>query len=320
MRQEEDFEAMLLEATGQPLASEGIDTIQVNVGLRCNQACAHCHLAASPQRTEQMEWPVMEAVLEAAAAAGCDLVDLTGGAPELNPHFRRFVAALRGCSFQVQVRTNLTVLLAPGMETMPLFLRDQRVRLVASMPCYLEENVRSQRGAGVYERSVEAIRRLNALGFGLEEGLPLDLVYNPVGPSLPPEQSDLEGDYRRELGSRFGVAFSRLLTITNMPLGRFRVELRRQGMEADYLRVLKDAFNPRTLDGLMCRHQISVGWDGTLYDCDFNLALAQPVDHGVPTRIESFDPGTHARRRIVTGDQCFGCTAGYGSSCGGALA
>ena len=206
------------------------------------------------------------------------------------------------------------------METIPALLRDNEIQLVASLPCYLKENVRAQRGSGVYERSIEAIRRLNGLGYGSDPNLALNLVYNPGGPFLPPEQGELEADYRRELGNGFGITFSRLLTISNMPIGRFRAALRRQGQEQQYMQLLKDAFNPHTLDGLMCRHQISVGWDGALYDCDFNLALHMPVNHGCPDHISRFDPCCLQTRTIVTGEHCFGCTAGHGSSCAGALA
>ncbi len=188
------------------------------------------------------------------------------------------------------------------------------------MPCYLEETVRAQRGPGIYEKSVEAIRRLNSLGYGIDPGLALDLVYNPGGPFLPAAQGELEQAYRRELGERFGIRFTRLLTITNMPIGRFGAELRRQQKAGEYMRLLQDSFNPRTVDGVMCRRQISVGWDGTLYDCDFNLAIGLAVDHGAPDRISDFDPSVLSKRRIVTGDHCFGCTAGSGSSCAGALA
>jgi radical SAM/Cys-rich protein len=266
-----------------------------------------------------MEWPTMQMVLKAVETVDCKLIDLTGGAPELNPNFRRFVKALCQEGRRVQVRTNLTVLLEPDMEGLPEFFRDHRVQLVASLPCYLQENVCAQRGRGVYERSIEAIKRLNGLGYGSESGLPLNLVYNPGGPFLPPPQLDLEKDYRRELGQRFGVAFTRLLTITNMPLGRFRAELIRKKEEENYLQLLRKSFNPQTVTGLMCRHQISVGWDGTLYDCDFNLALALPVNHGAPNHIRSFKPLDLRMRRVVTGEHCFACTAGSGSSCGGAL-
>jgi radical SAM/Cys-rich protein len=313
------FEAKVAEITGGGLQSERIKTLQVNLGLRCNQQCVHCHLEASPERTEAMEWATMVMVLEAAKRTGCELVDLTGGAPELNPNFCSFVAALRKEGFPIQVRTNLTVLLEPGMETMPEFLRKQRVRLVASLPCYLEENVCGQRGPGTYEKSIRVLKILNSIGYGLDSGLPLDLVYNPGGPFLPPSQSALEQAYRHELAQRFGIVFNRLLTITNMPLGRFQRELDRRGQRETYLRLLQEAFNPQTLWGLMCRHQLSVGWDGKLYDCDFNLALRLPVDHGAPDHIRAFSAALLLRRRIVTGDHCFGCAAGSGSSCGGAL-
>jgi radical SAM/Cys-rich protein len=315
-----EFDRQVEVSTGDGLHSVEIDTLQINLGLRCNQRCRHCHVSASPDRVEMMTWPIMELALRAASDVGCRLVDLTGGAPELNPDFKRFVRALRREGHAVQVRTNLTVFLEPGMETMPEWLRDHEAQLVASMPCYLEENVRAQRGGGVYKKSIEALKRLNALGYGSDPGLPLDLIYNPGGPVLPPEQSALEADYRRELGERFGVIFSRLLTITNIPIGRFLSELRRQNRERDYLRLLRESFNPQTVEGLMCRHQISVGWDGTLFDCDFNLALGYAVDHGAPDHIRLFDPSSLKARRIVTGEHCFGCAAGHGSSCGGALA
>ena len=315
-----DFENQVAGETRDGLYSVEIDTLQVNLGFQCNQQCSHCHVEASPQRTEMMNWTIMELILKAAEKDGCQLVDLTGGAPELNPHFRVFVSALHQQGHAVQVRTNLSVLLEPGMEGMPEFLRQHQVRLVASMPCYLEENVRAQRGMGTYERSVTVIKTLNGLGYGSDPELPLNLVYNPGGPFLPPPQSALEQDYRRELGERFGIRFTRLLTITNMPLGRFRKQLDRQGQQENYRRLLRNAFNPQTLSGLMCRHQLSVGWDGTLYDCDFNLTLGLPVNHGAPDHIRSFKRDDLWMRRIVTGEHCFGCTAGSGSSCGGALA
>lgn len=314
-----EFEIQIAGMSGGGLHSQKIDTLQVNLGLRCNQRCVHCHLEASPERSEIMEWPVMERVLKSAASVDCRLVDLTGGSPELNPHFRRFVKTLRQKGFRVQVRTNLTILLEPEMEELPGFLRDHQVQLVASLPCYLEENVSAQRGEGVYDKSVEAIKRLNGLGYGFEASLPLKLVYNPGGAFLPPSQPALEEDYRRELGQRFGIAFTHLLTITNMPLGRFRRRLAQQNQMTPYLDLLRKSFNPETAEAVMCRHQISVGWDGRLYDCDFNLALGLPVDHGAPDHIQSFSKEALMKRRIVTGDHCFGCTAGFGSSCAGAL-
>jgi radical SAM/Cys-rich protein len=314
------FDDVVSGLTGEEgLRGVDIGIIQANLGLRCNQSCAHCHVGASPDRTEMMSWQTMEAIIEIAAAARPELVDLTGGAPELHPDFRRFVTALCKHDLTVQVRTNLTVLLDPDMEDMPEYYRANGIRLAASMPCYLEENVRAQRGRGVYEKSVEAIRRLNALGYGTDPELPLDLVYNPGGPFLPPDQAALQDDYKRELNERFGITFTRLLTIANMPIGRFLTRLRAEGKELSYMQLLRGSFNTDTLDGLMCRHQINISWDGTIYDCDFNLALGLPVDHGAPDHIDSFDERALADRRIVTGEHCYGCTAGGGSSCRGAL-
>ncbi|MGD0232782.1 MAG: arsenosugar biosynthesis radical SAM (seleno)protein ArsS [Syntrophorhabdales bacterium] len=313
------FEARIADTDGTGLFGRGIDTLQVNLGLRCNQHCAHCHLDAGPQRRQMMDWPVMEMVLEAVSRARPRLVDLTGGAPELAPHFRRFVESLCQEGLAVQVRTNLTVLLEPGMDDLPEFFRRHRVRLFGSLPCYMEENVGAQRGKGVYEKSIATIKKLNALGYGSVPRLPLNLVYNPGGAFLPPPQAVLEEDYRRELGRRFGITFTHLLTITNMVLGRFKEELARQRQEEAYSRLLRESFNPGTVPGLMCRHQLSVGWDGTLYDCDFNLALGLPVNHGAPDHVSLFKPATLRKRRIVTGEHCFGCAAGAGSSCGGSI-
>lgn len=307
------------EHTGDWLHCVDISTIQVNVGLKCNLQCAHCHVASSPKRKEEMGWETMQHVLDAARTIECALVDITGGAPEMNPHLRRFVEALDDIGVPVMVRTNLTILLEPGFEDLPDFFRRHSVQLVASLPCYLEDNVNQQRGPGVYAGSIEAIQRLNAVGYGYDGGLVLSLVYNPIDPHLPPNQESLEADYRRELDERFGIAFTNLFAIANMPIGRYTSALKKAGKLDEYRRLLRDAFNPATIDGLMCRHQINVDWDGNIYDCDFNLALKMPVDHGAPTHIRNFDPKTHARRRIVTGAHCFGCTAGAGSSCGGAL-
>ncbi len=301
------------------LYARRIELLQVNVGLRCNQSCRHCHLECSPARREMMDWDMMLAVKAAALQARASLVDITGGAPELNPRTGRFISELRNADLEVQVRTNLTVLLDRGQEDMIRFLRDHAVRLVASLPCYLEENVDAQRGPHTYARSIEAIRRLNAVGYGTEGGLQLNLVYNPAGAFLPPEQVELEQDYRRELHRRFGISISPLLTITNTPLGRFGAELKAAGRESDYMRLLAESFNPATVPGLMCRHQVSVGWDGTLYDCDFNLGLGMPVNHDAPNHVSRFDPDVLRCRRIVTGSYCLGCTAGNGSSCGGSL-
>jgi len=313
-----DFEEKIAEISCDGLRSQTIEILQVNLGLRCNQECSHCHLEASPLRKETMEWSTMELILEAAGIADCKLVDLTGGAPELNPYLRRFIRVLRRQSHRVQVRTNLTVILEPGLEGMPEFFREHEVQLVASMPCYLEENVRAQRGAGVYEKSIEAIKRLNTIGYGRDSSLPLNLVYNPGGAFLPPPQSVLEEDYRRELARRFGIVFTHLLTITNMPLGRFRTELAGKTK----IRITFDSFEHRLTpkrSGTDVPSPTRRGLGGYLFDCDFNLALGLPVNHGAPDHIRFFNIGDLQRRRIVTGEHCFGCTAGAGSSCGGAL-
>jgi radical SAM/Cys-rich protein len=313
------FDARLAAEGAWPLTAVAIEVLQVNLGLRCNQSCAHCHLEASPARAEAMLPRVVDATLRAAALARPRLVDLTGGAPELHPRIREIVAALAAAGHAVQVRTNLTALLEPGCADLPEAFRAAGVRLVGSMPCYLEENVDRQRGAGVYRRSVAALQRLNRLGYGVEPGLQLDLVFNPGGPGLPPAQGALEADYRRELRARHGVVFTRLLTLANLPVGRFASRLDAAGASPGYGERLREAFNPRTLPGLMCRSQVEVGWDGRLYDCDFNLALGLPVGHGAPDAVDRFDPAALAGRRIVTGAHCFGCTAGAGSSCRGAL-
>ncbi len=309
------FEKKIIAHLGSDgLLSDTIDVLQVNVGLRCNQRCHHCHLDCSPERLEMMDWSVMEMILKAVEASRCKLVDITGGAPELNPFFNRFVKVLADRGNAVQVRTNLTVLQEPGMGNLAGFFKDNRIRLVASLPCYTTENVCAQRGQGVFEKSIETIKRLNNLGYGFEDSLPLNLVYNPGGAFLPSSQRTLEEDYRRVLFEQFGVVFTHLLTITNAPLGRFKKELLRNGQLVPYMELLRESFNPATVQRLMCRHQVSIGWDGTLYDCDFNLAIRLPVNHGAPDHIRSFSPHELRNRRIMTGDHCFACTAGAGSS------
>ncbi len=295
------------------------DTLQVNIGLRCNMSCVHCHLACGPERTEEMDRQTMQAVVTAANLIRPGLVDITGGSPEINPHFREFVTALRQEGHPVQVRTNLTAMLETGLDDTAEFLRDHQVHLVASMPCYLEENVCKQRGSGTYEKSVEVLQKLNTLGYGIDPELPLSLVYNPGGPFLPPDQAQLEADYRRELNERFGIEFTKLYTITNMPIGRFWRDLDRDEKADEYMELLVDGFNCHTVDNLMCRHQISIGWDGTIYDCDFNLALGLPIGDEETVSIRGLEPGLLEGRVIATGMHCFGCTAGSGSSCAGAL-
>ena len=247
------------------------------------------------------------------------LVDITGGAPELHPEIRTFISRLRDENLAVQLRTNLTALLEPECRDIPLFLKKHQVRIVASLPCYMEKNVNSQRGNGVFAKSINTIKMLNEIGYAFEKELPLNLVYNPMGAFLPPDQGELEDAYRKELLEKHGVRFTRLLTISNMPLGRFQKDLHRRNGYKEYIDLLKSSFNPGTIPGLMCRHQVSVGWDGTLYDCDFNLALGIPLDAELPQNIEDFDLEQVGNRKIATGYHCFGCCAGKGSSCRGAL-
>ncbi len=316
----DEFQRCIESATGDPVTARAIDTIQVNIGLMCDLACRHCHVESSPKRTEQMDWPTMMLVLLAARRAEAKALDITGGAPEMSPHLRRFISVARCRDLGVMVRTNLTIMLREGFEDFPRFYAENAVHLVASLPCYLPTNVDRQRGLHVYEKSIEVIRRLNEVGYGTDPGLPLHLVCNPQGLALPPDQYKLEADYRRELDRRFGIRFTRLIAITNMPIGRFLRDLRRDGQDELYLQLLRESFNPVTVEGLMCRYQVHVSWDGTLHDCDFNYALRMGTTTPRARHIRDFDPRLLVHRQIATGPHCFGCTAGQGSSCGGALA
>jgi radical SAM/Cys-rich protein len=298
-------------------------TLQVNLGKLCNQTCHHCHVDAGPKRTEVMTRATAERVAGLlAASAGIRTVDVTGGAPELNPNFTFVVERARAAGRDVMVRCNLTVMFVPGLEWLAEFYRDNRVHLVCSLPCYTAENVEKQRGRGVFEKSIEALRRLNNVGYA-SEGSPLDLVYNPVGPILPPPQPQLEAEYREQLGENFGISFNRLLTITNMPISRFAQQLHQWGRYAEYMGLLVNHFNPATATGLMCRTLVSVGWDGQLYDCDFNQMLELPLGAGGDGKVLTIwdvdDVGSLADAPIATGAHCFGCTAGAGSSCSGAV-
>ena len=293
-------------------------TLQVNVGRRCDLACHHCHVESGPKRTEALDERLARRVLDVLARnPALDTLDLTGGAPELNPHFRMLVSGARALGRRVIDRCNLTVLFEPGQEDTAEFLAREGADVIASLPCYTAGNVDAQRGKRVYERSIAALRRLNALGYG--ERLRLDLVYNPLGPSLPPPQAKLEADYQRELGA-LGLRFHHLFTITNMPIKRFAHDLARRGETEAYLSLLVNHFNPATVDALMCRTTLSVAYDGQLYDCDFNQALELPLGGGRATLDEVDDVSALAGRPIATAGHCFGCTAGAGSSCGGALA
>jgi radical SAM/Cys-rich protein len=316
---ESAFDELLAARGLAPLARAETTTLQVNVGLRCDLACHHCHVEAGPKRREALG-PALAARVLAVLARNPQLatLDLTGGAPELNPHFRELVRGARALGRRVIDRCNLTVLFEPGQEDTPELLASEGVEVVASLPCYTPANVDAQRGRSVYERSLAALRRLNALGYAQPgSGLSLSLVYNPLGAFLPPPQSKLAADYARELGAQ-GIAFDRLLTITNMPIQRFARELARTGQHAEYMALLVNHFNPTTVPALMCRSTLSVAWDGALYDCDFNQALALAL-RGPRTLFELDDVEKLAGAPIATGSHCFGCTAGAGSSCGGAL-
>ena len=305
-----------------PLRRGAIDVLQVNVGKRCNQACTHCHVDAGPTRTEQMSRETAEACLRFLSDSEIPVMDLTGGAPELCPEFERLVLGARALGRRVMDRCNLTVILEPGREHLPGFFRDNAVELVCSLPCYSSANVDEQRGRGVFDGSIRALRILNEAGYGHPgTGLRLDLVYNPIGPSLPPPQATLEADYRERLGADFGIVFNRLLTLTNMPIARFARSLLRAGGYGAYLRMLSDHFNAATIDGLMCRTTLSVGWDGLLYDCDFNQMLGMPITgpSGDPLVIHRAKPADLEGRAIRVADHCYGCTAGAGSGCGGAI-
>ena len=315
-----DFDEKLA-AYGLELNASRVDTLQINVGKLCNQVCKHCHVDAGPLRTEIMTRETVEQVVDAIRNFRISTVDITGGAPELNPSFRYLVARCRALGSHVIVRHNLTVMFEPGQHDLPQFFRDHMIEVVSSLPYFLEQQTDAQRGRGVFEKSIEALRRLNAVGYGVENSeLILNLVYNPVGAFLPPLQQSIEADFKRELTNRYGISFNQLFTITNMPIRRFLDYLRRSGNEERYMRKLIEAFNPATVDGLMCRNLVSVDWTGKLYDCDFNQMLDLPVAPELPQTVAEFNPQKFAGRRIVTGSHCFGCTAGAGSSCGGAVA
>jgi radical SAM/Cys-rich protein len=324
------FADTVSERCTRPLLRARVTTLQLNVGLRCDLACHHCHVEAGPKRTETMDRRTADRVL-ALLAANPEIMtlDLTGGAPELQNEFRQLVRGARALGRRVIDRCNLTVFDTPGQQDTPEFLAQHDVQIVASLPCYTSENVEQQRGRGVFARSIESLRRLNALGYGRPgsplaqdasaSGLRLDLVYNPLGPSLPPPQSELEGRYRAELRKLFGIEFDRLLTITNMPIKRFAQQLAREGRTDEYQALLVNHFNPDTVPELMCRHLVSVSWDGRLFDCDFNQMLQIPAAAKPETVWEIDDFDTFAGEAIATGPHCFGCTAGSGSSCSGAL-
>ena len=306
----------------EPLVRGSLTDLQINLGKLCNQTCTHCHVEAGPTKTrENMDGAVAERILELAGdCSSLRTVDLTGGAPEMNPHFRRLVEAFRQRGLRVIDRSNLTILMEPGFEWLAGFLAEQEVDVVASLPCYLEENVDLQRGSGVFKKSVDGLRRLNELGYARHERLNLDLVYNPTGPSLPPDQTQLEIDYKRELKRRYDIEFNHLLAITNIPIKRYARFLLKQGKLEDYMTLLAGHFNSEAARSVMCRSLLSIGWDGSIYDCDFNQMLQLPAGGGdlqTVWSIDSFD--SFVQQRIAVADHCYGCTAGAGSSCGGVL-
>jgi radical SAM/Cys-rich protein len=327
-----DFEATLA-SHGLELRASAVETLQVNVGKLCNQACKHCHVDASPARTEIMSRETVEQVIDALRRFRFPTLDITGGAPELNPSFRYLVAQARLLGTNVIVRHNLTVLFEPGQNDLPQFFREHDVEVVSSLPYFMEQQTDQQRGPGVFAKSIAALQKLNETGYGIEgTGLTLNLVYNPIGAFLPPSQPSIEADFKRELLARHGISFNHLYTITNMPIKRFLDYLRRSGNEERYMRKLVEAFNPQAVEGLMCRTLISVDWKGRLYDCDFNQMLDLPLSaedpslpdllptsRFLPQTLSNLDPQTLSGRRIATGPHCFGCTAGSGSSCGGAV-
>lgn len=314
----------LLEQTDfPPIRRARLTTLQLNVGYRCNQQCLHCHVNAGPQRTEIMSAETAYDVLAfLKRTPQIDTLDITGGAPELNPHFRKLVRETRQLGKRVIDRCNLTILSEPDQEDLPQFLADHTVEIVASLPCYLQENVDKQRGKGVFHRSIEALQRLNALGYGKPNtGLVLNLVYNPQGPSLPPSQQQLEAAYKSHLEQHYGIVFSHLYTLANMPIQRFGSTLISRGEFAPYMALLKSAHTATNLSTVMCRDLVSVDWNGYLYDCDFNQMLGLPLALAgrARTHIGQLDAARLDGNAIVVKDHCYGCTAGQGSSCGGAL-
>jgi radical SAM/Cys-rich protein len=314
------FETPMRRTGLDPLHATGITVFQINVGKLCNQTCRHCHVDAGPDRRESMSRETAELCVTMLARTDIPTVDITGGAPELNPNFRWLVEQAARLNRHVMDRCNLSVLLLPSQADLAEFLARHRVEVIASLPYFRAAQTDAQRGDGVFDKSVEALRLLNRLGYGREgSGLLLNLVHNPVGAFLPPQQEAAEAQFRRELQRAHGVTFNHLYTITNMPISRFLEFLVDSGNYEGYMERLANAFNPAAAAGVMCRYTISVGWDGTLYDCDFNQMLDLPVNHGAPRHLRDFDPARLHRRRIVTGNHCYGCTAGSGSSCGGAV-
>jgi radical SAM/Cys-rich protein len=300
-----------------PLTRGTFETLQINVGRKCNQTCTHCHVDAGPIRTEMMDEATAHKVGAWIIQHRPKTVDITGGAPELSEFFRYFVETARSVGSHVIDRNNLTIIETKTHAYLPEYLAEHQVEVVASLPCYLEDNVDSQRGNGVFQKSISALKKLNAVGYG--STLPLTLVYNPIGAKLPPDQAELEADYKIELKARYGIEFTRLFAITNLPIARFAVDLRESGQWDSYMELLADRFNPATVDGLMCRSTLNIGYEGEVFDCDFNQMLRMQQRNGKPLYLWDVTPESMASQAILTANHCFGCTAGAGSSCSGAL-
>ncbi len=317
--QEWNFFSTLLENGFDELTRVNVRDLQVNVGKLCNQACNHCHVDAGPKRTEIMTWATMEKIVQWCADNNVQTIDITGGAPELNPNFRRFVDACLANGATIISRCNLTVFFEPGQNDLPRWYADRKVKLICSLPCYTRDNLEQQRGKGVFAQSIRALQILNEHGYGKQPDLRLDLVYNPNGAFLPPAQHTLEATYKERLSEDFGIQFDRLFTLTNLPVSRFRHYLERTGEYSEYMNLLKTTFNPATVAELMCRHIISVDWLGQIYDCDFNQMLEIPVGWNKPQYLWDTSLDDLINQNIAVDSHCFGCTAGAGSSCGGSL-
>ncbi len=310
-----EFKEKLRAGNSEPLRASEIEVLQVNLGYRCNMSCKHCHVQAGPKRNEVMSRENTEAVLRALSGNGIRTLDITGGAPELNPHFRYLVQRARDAGHHVIVRSNLTIFYEDGMRDLPEFYRENNIEVIASLPYYIENNVDRVRGNGTFQKSIKALQRLNSLGYGGDSNrVKVNLVFNPQGAFLPPSQASLEEEYKKELFKRFGISFNHLYTFTNMPVGRFRDFLIRTGSLDKYIERLKSSFNPETIQGLMCRRILNIGWDGRLYDCDFNQMIGLGLLDGYPEHIREFDYKLLSERAIAVDDHCLGCTAGHGST------
>ncbi|MGH1472262.1 MAG: arsenosugar biosynthesis radical SAM (seleno)protein ArsS [Cellvibrionaceae bacterium] len=324
-----DTEPLLRKTDFPPIQRNIIDTLQINLGYLCNLSCTHCHVNAGPKRTELMDKKTIDLIIRYLEKQSIKTLDVTGGAPEMNPHFEYLVNAAASLGVDVIDRCNLTILLEPGYENTAKFLADNKVIITASLPCYSEQNVSEQRGKGVFEQSIEALKYLNSLGYGIDPELPLHLVYNPNGTFLPPGQEQLQADYKKELFENYGIQFHTLLTITNMPISRFGGMLLSKGLYDDYVTLLKDNFSDKNLESVMCKSLISIDYEGYLYDCDFNQMLDWPMNNSLQENVIGSDKKKmHIKdlienrdlpNEIKIGEHCYGCTAGQGSSCSGAL-